>query len=241
MRHLGGDAHLVGVTSHCDAPPAVPVVGDYAPRPEAVLAQRPELVLMAGYDMQAPTASALAALGLEVRVLPLVTLTQMRASTRTIGQILARTDRADAALAALDDALAAAAPAQGARRVATLLVYDVQPGFVFTTGGGDHISELLAALGADNVAAGGPVTARLGLERVLAAAPELILHVAPDQRFADSAAALGHWRTWPDLPAVAHGHVVVWPDDALARNGPHLAALVPALAAVIAAARKDLR
>ena len=72
---------------------------------------------------------------------------------------------------------------------------------------------------------------------MLEAAPELILHVAPDQRFPDAAAALAHWSAWPGLPAVAHRQVIVWPDDALARNGPHLAAVVPLLSAIISAAR----
>lgn len=229
---LGADAHLVGVTSFCDAP-GKPVVGDLAPRPEAVLAQRPDLVLMAGYASQADTAAALGALGLRVDTLPLVTLADMRASTATLGRLLHREPAATAALAAFDQALSAA---PRGRPVKTLIVYDLQPGFVTTTGGGDHIAELAALLGADNIARG-PVTLRLGLERVLEAAPELILHVAPDQRFPDSAAALAHWSAWPSLPAVARRQVIVYPDDALARNGPHLAAVVPRLAALIDAAR----
>ncbi|MND08979.1 hypothetical protein D3C83_319750 [compost metagenome] len=39
------------------------------------------------------------------------------------------------------------------------------------------------------------------------------------------------------MPAVARGQVVVYPDDALARNGPHLTQVVPKLAALIARAR----
>jgi len=231
-RSLGADAHLVGVTAFCDAP-GKPVVGDLAPRPEAVLAQRPDLVLMAGYASQAPTAAALTALGLRVDTLPLVTLADMRASTAALGRLLHRETAATLALAAFDAAVAAA---PRGRPVRTLFVYDLQPGFVTTTGGGDHIAELAALLGADNVARG-PTTLRLGLERVLEAAPELIVHVAPDQRFPDSAAALAHWASWPELPAVRRRQVVVYPDDALARNGPHLAAVVPRLSAFIAAAR----
>jgi hypothetical protein len=35
--------------------------------------------------------------------------------------------------------------------------------------------------------------------------------------------------------------VYVYPDDGLARNGPHLAEVVPKLAALVAAARGDMR
>ena len=225
------------MTSFCDAP-GKPVVGDLQPRPEAVLAQRPDLVLMAGYASQAPTSAALAALGLDVRTLPLLTLTDMKTTTLALGALLHREAAAAAAVAAFARAVLAA---PRGRPVKTLLVYDVQPGFVTTTGGGDHIAELAALLGAENVAHG-PTTLRLGLERVLEAAPELILHVAPDQRFPSSAAAIAHWSAWPALPAVARGQVTVWPDDALARNGPHLASVVPRLSAIIAAARaRELR
>ncbi len=235
VKAVGGAPHLVGVTSFCDAP-GVPVVGDFSPRPEAVLAQRPELVLMAGYETQATTASALAGLGLAVRTLPLVTLADMRATTREVGRLLTREGAADAVIADFDLVLAKARPVGGERPVKVLLVYDVQPGFVITTGGGDHLSEVVAALGGENLVSG-PVTARIGLERVLEGAPELILHVAPDARFPDSAAATKHWSTWPGVPAVGRGQVVVYPDDGFARNGPHLAQVLPRLSAIIAAAR----
>lgn len=242
VRSLGGDAHLVGVTAFCDAP-GVTVVGDFKPRPEAVLAARPDRVLMAGYPTQAETASALTALGLTVDTLPLVTLDDMRRATRAIGVMIDRQAAAEASIAALEDALtearaaASQADVSGASPpVGVLLVYDVQPGFVITSGGGDHVSELLARLGAKNLI-DGPVTARIGLEKVLAADPELILHVAPDAAFPDSVAALAHWGAWPGLTAVRRREVVVFPGDGLARNGPHLAQVVPVLAKILAAAR----
>jgi iron complex transport system substrate-binding protein len=164
----------------------------------------------------------------------------MHHTTRAIGRLVARADAAAAVLERFDAALAAATPPAGVAPVQVLFVYDVQPGFVFTTGGGDHISELVTRLGAVNVA-DGPVTIRLGLERVLAAGPELILHVAPDQRFPTSAAAFAYWSSWPELPATRARQVVVFPDDRLARNGPHLAGVVPTLAAIVAAARQARR
>lgn len=234
VQAVGATPHLVGVTSYCNVP-GVPVVGDFNPRPEAVMAQAPDVVLMAGYESQSSVASSLTALGLNVKTLPLVTLADMRASTRAVGAIVGAEAAATAAIEAFDRALGAVVVSP--KRPKVLLVYDVQPGFVITTGGGDHLSELVAACGGVN-AISGPVTARIGLERVLEAAPDLILHVAPDQRFADSAAAMKHWSAWASLPAVAHGDVVVYPDDGLARNGPHLATVVPRLAAFIAAAAR---
>jgi ABC-type Fe3+-hydroxamate transport system substrate-binding protein len=223
---LGGRAHLVGVTSWCDAP-GVPVVGDFKPRPEAVLAAEPDLVVTARYGSQAPDLAPLSALGLETLSLPLVTLDDMRRATVRLGEILGRdgaavVDRFDQAL----ERGRSRAFHREAPRV--LLVYALEPGFIVTTGGGDHVSELIAALGAIN-AVEGPVTARLGLERVLELDPDLILHVAPTPELPDSRAALGHWSRWPTLRAVAGRRVFVFPRDTLAKNSPQLANDVPLL------------
>lgn len=235
---LGEAARLVGVTRYCAVPPTgreVAVVGDLEPRPEAILATRPDVVLMAHYGSQGDAAGKLAALGLDVRSFPLVTLADMRQTTLDVGRVLHADARA-AALVADFDRAAEAARAAAARRgpVKVLLVYDVQPGAVLTTGGGDHLSELLALCGAVNVAAPGPLTARLGLEDVMARAPDVILHAAPDARFGDDAAAMAYWKAFPEVPAVKRGAVHVWPDDALARNGPHLARALERLSALLA-------
>jgi len=239
LRALGAGDRLVGVTRFCDAP-GVPVVGDLTPQLEVVVAARPDLVVMGEYGSQSGAADKLRALGLGVRTWPLVTIDEMRRATLALGELVGRADPARA----LDRQIAAALArlvdgARGLRPVRVLVVYDVQPGFVLTTGGGDHISELIALAGGINVASPGPVTARLGLEEVIARAPELVLHVAPDPRFPDDAAAAAYWRGLsPELPAVAHAAVRVWPDDRLAQNGPHLASVADRLGPLVAGARR---
>ncbi|MCB9732097.1 MAG: ABC transporter substrate-binding protein [Deltaproteobacteria bacterium] len=231
---LGEADHLVGVTRYGHAP-GVPVVGDTNPPPERVLAQEPDLVLVGDYPSQAPTREKLAALGVETLPLPFVTLADMRAATLTLGARLGATPEAEALVARLDAALAAGrARATERGPVKVLVVYGTEPGFVYTTAGGDHVSELLAAVGGVNVVHDGGLTVRLGLEAVLARAPELVLHVAPDAALPDDAAALAYWRqALPDLPAARRGQVRVWPDDHLAQNGPWLADAVAPLAALL--------
>lgn len=234
---LGVADRLVGVTRYCTLPPgtSVPVVGDLEPRPEAIMATEPDLVVMARYGSQGGAEQKLAALGLNVRAWPLDSIQEMRDATVDLARHTDSLPRARALLAALDAAEARAREAARARRsLKVLLVYDVQPGFVLTTGGGDHLFELLAWAGAVNIAGPGPVTMRLGLEEVIARAPDVILHAAADQRFPDDAAARAYWKAFPDLPAVQRGHVYVWPDDTLARNGPHLAGVVDRLVALLA-------
>lgn len=219
---LGAADHLVGVTSWCDAP-GVTVVGDMKPRPEAVLLAKPDLVVMARYGSQAPDLAPIASLGLETLSLPLVTLADMRAATVRLGEVLGRDGAA--LVSRFDEALAKDAGPP----VKVLVVYGLEPGFVITTGGGDHVSELIAALGGVNVVSG-PVTTRLGLERVLMLDPEVILHASPSTGMKDSAAALSWWSHLPTLSAVKNRRVHVFPRDGLGRNSPRLLEELPELA-----------
>lgn len=228
---LGAADHLVGVTRYCHAA-GVAVVGDMSPPPERVLAREPDLVLVGDYPSQGPVREKLAALGVDTLPLAFTTLADMRASTLTLGERFDARPAAEALVARLDAALSAGR-ARAAERgpVRVLLVYGLEPGFVYTTAGGDHVSELLATIGGVNVVHDGGLTVRLGLEAVLARAPELVLHVAPDAALPDDAAALAFWRAaLPDLPAVKRGQVRVWPNDRLAQNGPWLADVVAPLA-----------
>jgi len=217
---LGARDHLVGVTRYCNVT-GVPVVGGIDARPEAVLARRPDLVVIGDYPSQNPLRVELEALHVPVDAPLLIRVADLRAAILHLGDVLGRAPRATALVAALDAGFATArARAARRRAVRVLLVYEVAQGYVYTSGGGDHLDDVLAANGAVNIAAGGPLTTRLALDAVLARAPDLILHAAPNATFPDDAAALAYWKNLADLPAVRAGHVAVWPDDHLAQNGP---------------------
>ena len=227
---LGAKDHLVGVTRYCEVT-GPPVLGGMDARPEAVMAQEPDLVVVGDYPSQAPLRAQLAALGLKVLATPFLRLADLRAAVLSLGEALGRGPRAAELVARLDQDLAAARARAAARRpLRVLLVFDVQQGYVYTTGGGDHLGELLALTGAVNVAVGGPLTTRLALEGVLARAPDLILHVAPSGAYPDDAAARGFWQSLPEVPAVHTGQVYVWPDNHLAQNGPWIGAAALRLA-----------
>jgi ABC-type Fe3+-hydroxamate transport system substrate-binding protein len=238
---LGAAPRLVGRTRHCALPPDVdaPVVGDLRPVPELVLGATPDLVLMADYPSQAADRAALEALGAPVLALPLVTLENLRTATDSLGRRLGLAARAtqlnaamEAALQRTSDCAARLGPPGRAPTVA--IIHALDGGFAYTTGGGDHIDGLLARAGLVNALAGHPRTARLGLEVIVAAHPDVILHTAPDPALPDSASALALWRRFPEVPAVGTGRVRVWPDDRLARNGPHLTDVAARLCAFLA-------
>ncbi len=226
----------MGATQHCELPGA-PHNLDIRPNLERVLALRPDLVVIGAYPFNRLAIERLTAAGLPVLAVPLTSLEDLRAALDALGARLGAAERARRLRGALDEglararALAAADPAPPPR---VLLVYEVADGYVYTSGGGDHLAALLAACRATNVAAPGPLTARLSIERVVALAPQVVLHTAPTRVLPDRAAALAYWRrVAPSLPAARTGRVSVWPDGSLAQPGPKLAQAVVRLARVL--------
>jgi iron complex transport system substrate-binding protein len=224
VQGLGRGDRLVGTSRHGQLE-GVPIVADLEPRIEAILKVDPDLVLIGRYPSLKQDIEALRAHGLQVLDLPLDSLDDMRAAIEILGDRLQAEARASILARELQQAL------KESRRMATrwandppkvLLVFDIMDGTVFTTGGGDHLAEILEVAGAVNVAQGGPITSRLSLEKVTVLAPEIIIHVAQSDRFPDSQAALEHWKRIARVPAVERQQVHVWPDDSLATHGPSL-------------------
>jgi iron complex transport system substrate-binding protein len=101
---------------------------------------------------------------------------------------------------------------------------------IYTVGSGQMISDALTSCGYRNLygdlAAASPAVT---LESVLARAPEVILALAADE--STGAEWLSQWRRFPAVPAVAHGRLVSFSDQALSRLGPATVAATAALCA----------
>ena len=208
---------------------------------EAIVAADPDLVLVGRYPSTQQDVSSLRAHGLQVLDLPLDTLDDARAAMLALGDRLQAQERAATLVRELDESL------EYARRMATrwddrpprvLLVFDVMDGIVFTTGGDDHLAEILEVVGATNVAHGGPKTSRLSLERIEALEPEAIIHVAKSDRFSDSEAARAYWTKVVKVPATTSGQVHVWPDSSLATHGPALPSAIRRFVGLVESAVK---
>lgn len=182
---IGAGGSLVGRTEWCDYPAAaaaVPNLGDgIAPNVEAVLASRPDLVLLYNSAQNAAVAGRLRSLGISAVRLN----TDALADVGRIGGILGRlTDHARAAdsmAAAFDTALAhatahATAPGAARRPKVLLLVWEQPP---MTIGRGSFLSELVARAGGVNLfedvrSSAGTVS----IEAVASRDPDLILTTA---------------------------------------------------------------
>jgi ABC-type Fe3+-hydroxamate transport system substrate-binding protein len=175
---VGAGPVVVGRTAWCDYPAAaakVPNLGDgIAPNVEAVLASRPDLVILYNSAQNADIAARLRKLGIAALRLNTDSLGDVDRVGRLLGRLTGHTHAADSLAAVFDTALAAATAAAPARRPKVLLLVWEQP--PMTIGRGSFLSELVERAGGRNLFA--DVTASAGavsIEAVASRDPDLIL------------------------------------------------------------------
>jgi iron complex transport system substrate-binding protein len=205
------------------------VGGLFDPSLEAIVALRPDLVVLVPSAEQRDLRGRLESLGTQVLALDNITLAQLLASIETLGARVGRAqaarERVGAIRRAFEDAERGARDRPHPRAV---LVLQRDP--LFVVGGGSFLDEMLRAAGAQNLAAGfHEPYPRLDIEWLIDAAPELILDASEDPQ-----PALEHWRRWPSLPAVARGRVVQIAAPLVTMPGPYLDRAVGILARAVA-------
>jgi iron complex transport system substrate-binding protein len=214
---LGACARLVGVDRYSNFPAEVnrlpKVGGGLDPSVEAIVALRPDVVLMAGSSR---ALARLSALGITVLALEPKNLADVR---RTLGVLAAVLQVPDNLGPALEPALATAAaglppPARGLR------VY-FEVGSAYAAGPESFTGELLARLGARNIidAGHGPFPQ---------VNPEFVVRANPQVIMVGAAGALGMAQRpgWQRIDAVQQGRICRFnaqEADVLARPGPRLA------------------
>jgi iron complex transport system substrate-binding protein len=228
---LGARGALVGVDEFsARVEPAVadlPRVGGlYAPSLEAVVALRPDLVVLVPSAEQREFRTRLEALGVEVLGLAAdpVGFDDVLAAIETLGARLGRADAARTrtdAIRAVREAVRRATA--GRPRLRAVFVLQREP--LFVVGRGSFLDEMLALAGAENLGAAlGEPWPRASLEWLVAQAPEVLLDSDDDP-----VPATVWWRRWRSLPAVAHDRVVAVDEGAVTLPGPDLDAALLAL------------
>jgi len=180
---IGAGGQVVGRTQWCDWPDAarlVPSVGDgIEPNLEAVLARKPDLVLMYPSGENAVAERRLTRLGIPVLRLRTDHLADVPRLGRLLGRMTGHESAADSLARAFDAALdSASAPATADSTTVFFLAWD-QP--TMTIGRGSFVSELLARAGAANAfddLAGS--SAVVSIEAVAARDPDVVLAIGTD-------------------------------------------------------------
>ncbi len=178
---IGAGPAVIGRTAWCDYPAAalrVPSLGDgINPNVEAVLASRPDLVLLYNSAQNAAVAARLRSLDIPAVRLNTDALSDVGRVGRILGRLTGHARGADSVMAVFDTALAhATAPAQPVRPKVLLLVWEQPP---MTIGRGSFLDELVKRAGgvnlfADVAASSGTVS----IEAVAARDPDFILTAA---------------------------------------------------------------
>ena len=222
---VGAGDRVVGVTQYCDYPPAAkdkPKVGGYInPSVESVLALKPDLVLISPGPGNRDSALAMRRAGLRLEVVPAETLEESLAAIESVARF-AGEESAGLELAAAVRARLEAVKRRvaGARRVATFFCIQTEP--IIAAGRDTLPSQILEVAGGSNVVQE-PRYPRLDIEAVAGAKPELVLQARMDLSSGEAHAEGDFWKRWPSIPAVAHGRVVVLPNDLTLRPGPRVA------------------
>jgi ABC-type Fe3+-hydroxamate transport system substrate-binding protein len=178
---IGGDSAVVGRTSYCDYPAAakgVPDLGDgIKPNIEAIIASRPDLVILYNSGQNAAVAARLRELGVAAIRLNTDALSSVPRAARLLGELTARQRAADSLIAVFDTALSSATLPRGSRRPKVLLLVWEQP--PMTVGRGSFLNELLERAGGENLFADVAGTdGVVSIEAVAARNPDLIFTTA---------------------------------------------------------------
>jgi iron complex transport system substrate-binding protein len=232
---IGAGSSLVGRTSYCDYPPAakaVPDLGDgIKPSIEAVLAQRPDLVVLYNSGQNAAVAGRLRELGIPALRVNTDALSDVDRVARILGTLTGRQHGADSVAAVFDTSLAAATrPVRGHRPRILLLVWEQPP---MTIGRGSYLHELVERAGGENLFA--DVTASSGvvsIEAVAARNPDLIFTTTTGP------ASFATRPEWQVVPAIREHRFLRVSGSEFNQPSPRAPAAIRELTARMEAARR---
>lgn len=223
---LGAGDRLVGRTRWGVDPAearAIPDVGDgVRPSLEAVLARKPDLVILYDGETNRESRARLRRLGVPTLALRHDTLDDLRLNILRLGDVVGCPAGGKALADRITRELSAVARAtEGRPRVQ--VYYDAWADPPMTIGGGSFIDSLLTLAGGTNVFGDldGPAP-RVSLEAIIGRNPERILVAVPREalgRRPDLAARHG----WHRIPAVAAGRISTLDRDVVSRLGPRVA------------------
>jgi len=236
----GGCERLVAVTAYSNFPPQVsrlPQLGDaWSLNLEAILAQKPDLILAWDGGNSREAVTRLAKLGLRVQWLKVETLDGVATALEQVGGWLGTPDagqtaanRYRASLAKLRDAHRNDAPIR--------VVYQIETSPAYTINGKSPISEALAVCGGINVFKDLPtLSAAVSQEAMLLAAPEAVIYGGEE----NTSAMQAYWARLKSVPAAKADNLFATDSDRLTRATPRVLDGIDAVCAALATARKRL-
>ena len=222
---LGAGNRIVGRTEydHDTTLAAVPLIGrGLSPSIEAIIALRPDLVVVWASDKRGDLRSQLEKAGIANLAFEVQDTADAYRVVKVMGQALGRQAAADSLLAALRASLreTQAIAAKRPRRRVFYVVYNDPP---MTAGPGTFIDQLLDVAGADNIFR--DATAKwptVSLEEVIKRDPDLVV-LPVGEMSAQVGERLRGTAGWRDLRAVKNGCLALVDADLVNRPGTNVA------------------
>lgn len=220
---IGAGDTLVGTVEYSNYPEAarkVPRIGDgFHVDTERVVALSPDLVLAWQGGTPQALVLKLRSLGLPVLVLGTRDITDIAANLETLGEATGRETQAKQAADAFRTRLAAF-EARYAHETPIRVFYEISAEPLYTVGGAQSISRLMAICGGKNIfGALTELAPVVGLEAVLARDPEAIVTGNGEGNVAQR---FKLWQKWPQLSAVRAGNLYAMNDDTISRATPRI-------------------
>jgi len=196
------------------------------PNIEAVMARRPDLVVLYNAGPNVTAAKQLERAGIQTVLIDLNRLEDLGPAARTLGRLTGRQEQAES-LAIVLDSLACRPPPPSTISLA-FIVWDNPP---IVIGHGSYLDQLAAQAGARNVFGDiAAPSAQVSLETIVARDPQWIAVLT------DSAAmpAFSRRREWRAVRAVREGHFLLLPGSLFGRPGPRSGEAIAQLRARLA-------
>ena len=220
---VGGLKQVVAVDGSSNYPVAVntlPKMGNpWMLGAEAILARKPDLVLVWQSGISMDAVAQLRKAGVAVFVSEPKTIAQVASTMHRLASLLGT---AESTQPKVEEWLKAFGTlrAQYANAQPVSVFYQVWSQPLMTLGGQHVVSEVIALCGGRNVFADLPsLAAQVSVEGVLKRNPSVVLASGTAQ---DNKALVKQWSAWPGLAAVQGSGIHTIPSDILVRNGPRL-------------------
>jgi len=225
---LGLDEQVVGVTLHCNYPPAAAEkskVGTFwQPNIEAVIAAKPDLVVALRFTQQRDIAERLTRIGYDCLTVNVDKVGEVFEAIKKIGSATSRHTQAAELASHLRTKLNQLSALMATNeRLKVLWVIDRDP--LRVAGRDTFVNELIKLAGGENAI--GPTVHKyppIGSEQVIACAADVIIEpaMASESVAEQQRTAIEYWSRFKNVPAVANQRVYVIPPDTVCRLGPRL-------------------
>ena len=215
----GAGDHLVGVVSYSNYPAAankIPIVGGYKSfSVEAIVAMKPDLVLMWGSGNGMKALNQITMLDIPVYVDELEELEEVAKSVRDIGILTGNAQRAERHSTDYLHILEKLRNEYSQKTPVTLF-YQVWNEPLQTLNGQHIINDVIELCGGENVFSDAKVLApKVGLESIIMRDPEAIVASGMGEARPEW---LDDWQKWPSLAAVQNDNLFFIPPDILQRH-----------------------